>query len=266
MLNQKLQVIDKNGERVLLTAQLAEANGTDSKVISKNFTRNQNRYVEGKHYYALAGEEKRSFINHRQIDDSSKNAAVLYLWTEKGAWLHAKSLNTDQAWEAYEMLVDDYYTKAAVLQQWQMPQTYSEALRALAASVEETERLAAEVATKDEKIRIDAPKIRFYDHYMDSDDTMTFTNVGKMLSKTHATSISPQRLKKFLQEQEVLSKNKCDGIYPPRKGYEDYFKTVLYTKSDHRGIVIASTLNLKITPQGVDFIVSLYERTMAVPV
>jgi len=33
----------------------------------------------------------------------------LYLWTEKGAWLHAKSLNTDQAWDAYEALVDDYY-------------------------------------------------------------------------------------------------------------------------------------------------------------
>ena len=27
----------------------------------------------------------------------------------KGAWLHAKSLNTDQAWDAYEMLVDEYY-------------------------------------------------------------------------------------------------------------------------------------------------------------
>ncbi|WP_207642469.1 hypothetical protein [Desulfosporosinus sp. I2] len=29
--------------------------------------------------------------------------------TITGAWLHAKSLNTDRAWKAYETLVDDYY-------------------------------------------------------------------------------------------------------------------------------------------------------------
>ena len=34
---------------------------------------------------------------------------TLYLWTEKGALLHAKSLNTDKAWEAYEFLVDTYF-------------------------------------------------------------------------------------------------------------------------------------------------------------
>ena len=32
-----------------------------------------------------------------------------YLWTEKGALLHAKSLNTDKAWEVYDYLVDFYF-------------------------------------------------------------------------------------------------------------------------------------------------------------
>ena len=35
-----------------------------------------------------------------------KRTSHLYLWTEKGALLHAKSLNTDKAWEVYDYLVD----------------------------------------------------------------------------------------------------------------------------------------------------------------
>ncbi|MDU5946766.1 MAG: ORF6C domain-containing protein [Paenibacillus macerans] len=105
----KLQVIDHEGQRVLTTAQLAEAFGTEAKIISKNFERNESRYTEGKHFYSLKGEELKSFKASRQNDDNLKFAPVIYLWTEKGAWMHAKSLNTDQAWEAYEMLVDDYY-------------------------------------------------------------------------------------------------------------------------------------------------------------
>lgn len=40
---------------------------------------------------------------------SLKYAKSLYLWTEKGALLHAKSLNTDKAWEVYDYLVDFYF-------------------------------------------------------------------------------------------------------------------------------------------------------------
>lgn len=36
---------------------------------------------------------------------------------KKGAWLHAKSLNTDKAWDAYELLVDEYYRLAEEVKQ-----------------------------------------------------------------------------------------------------------------------------------------------------
>ncbi|PEJ49785.1 hypothetical protein CN692_22975 [Bacillus sp. AFS002410] len=104
-----LQVINQNGVRVLTTQQLAGVYGTDTKIINRNFQRNSDRYVQGKHYISLSGEELRHFKGSRQIDDNLKFASILYLWTEKGAWLHAKSLNTDEAWNAYEMLVDEYY-------------------------------------------------------------------------------------------------------------------------------------------------------------
>ncbi len=106
----KLSVIEQNGQRVLTTTQLAESFGTDNGILNRNFQRNSERYTPGKHYLALSGEELRQFKGSRQFDASLKYTSVLYLWTEKGAWLHAKSLNTDQAWDAYEMLIDEYYT------------------------------------------------------------------------------------------------------------------------------------------------------------
>lgn len=57
--------------------------------------------TEGKHFYCLTGEELKAF---REIHELPKNLNTLYLWTEKGALLHAKSLNTDKAWEVYDFL------------------------------------------------------------------------------------------------------------------------------------------------------------------
>lgn len=105
----QLQVIVHRQARVLTTGQLAESYGTDTKHINDNFQNNASRYKEGKHFFELKGEELKAFKASTKISGNLKYAPVLYLWTEKGAWLHAKSLNTDEAWDAYEMLVDEYY-------------------------------------------------------------------------------------------------------------------------------------------------------------
>lgn len=121
----ELKITEFNKIRVLTTQQIAEAYGTDSKVISNNFNRNKERYVDGKHFVCLKGEEKRIFVDHHQIDDASKKANKLYLWTEKGAFLHAKSLNTDEAWAVYENLVDTYFNRKkplTALEQLQLTQ------------------------------------------------------------------------------------------------------------------------------------------------
>lgn len=103
-----LQVVEYQGDRVLATGQLAESFGTEDERINRNFNRNQDRYKDAKHYFILQGNELKEFRATGQFD-LLLNINKLYLWTEKGAWLHAKSLNTDKAWDAYEMLVDDYY-------------------------------------------------------------------------------------------------------------------------------------------------------------
>jgi|GEM_PF-2464384 len=104
-----LKPLEYSRQRILTTQQLADGYETDPQIITNNFNRNKERYALGKHYYRLDGEEKRAFLNLTQFDLGSKNAKYLYLWTERGALLHAKSLNTDRAWEMYDHLVETYF-------------------------------------------------------------------------------------------------------------------------------------------------------------
>jgi hypothetical protein len=106
----QLQIIVHSNRRVLTTAQIAESYGADEKRISENYSRNKDRYVEGKHFVLLQGDELRMFKREFANCGIAQNVNKYYLWTEKGAWLHAKSLNTDKAWDAYETLVDEYYS------------------------------------------------------------------------------------------------------------------------------------------------------------
>ena len=101
------KMIEQDGQRVLTTAQLAEAYGTSTQRISHNFSQNKKRYVEGKHFYYLTGESLKEFAMSNF--DTANKGGKMYLWTERGALLHAKSLNTDKAWEVYDFLVEHYF-------------------------------------------------------------------------------------------------------------------------------------------------------------
>ena len=104
-----LKITEYHGIRVLTSAQVAQMYETDTKTISYNFSYNKKKYTEGKHYIKLEGNELKQFKASREIPDCHKFSAHLYLWTEKGALLLAKSINTDKAWKSYEYLVDFYF-------------------------------------------------------------------------------------------------------------------------------------------------------------
>lgn len=105
-----LQVIEVKGKRVLTTEQIAQRYEVEEWQIRQNYKNNKPRYIVGKHYIPLEGAELKEFKN--KVENFylvGKTAKTLYLWTEKGALLHAKSINTDKAWEVYEYLVDYYF-------------------------------------------------------------------------------------------------------------------------------------------------------------
>lgn len=92
------QTLEFEGIRVLTTSQIARAYETKEIQIHQNFKNNRVRFVDGKHYISLSGDDLKAFKNHlEKIEVVKSRTSHLYLWTEKGALLHAKSLNTDKA-------------------------------------------------------------------------------------------------------------------------------------------------------------------------
>ena len=104
-----IQVIERQGVRLITTATLAEQYGTDTNTLTQNFKRNKERYEEGRHYICLKGDDLRTFKSEMTNCHFAKNLNILYLWTERGCLLHAKSLNTDTAWRVYDELVETYF-------------------------------------------------------------------------------------------------------------------------------------------------------------
>ena len=108
-MNELIPMEFKN-QRIMTTKTLAEQFGTEENNIKNNFNNNKNRFKEGKHYFKLQGQELKDFkrlVN--DIDEALKFAPVLYLWTDRGAARHAKILDTDEAWDVYERLEENYF-------------------------------------------------------------------------------------------------------------------------------------------------------------
>lgn len=97
-------------QKVITTESLAVGYGADAKNIQDNFSNNKDRFVEGKHYFKLEGEELQSFKSYPDnFGLVNKFARHVYLWTERGASRHAKMLETDQAWDYFELLEETYF-------------------------------------------------------------------------------------------------------------------------------------------------------------
>lgn len=106
----ELQIIEHEGIRVLTTRQLAEVYETSTENIKQNFKRNKGRFIEGRDYYLLKGEQLKEFlqVTNSHLQNQSKIRSM-YLWTERGANRHSKILDTDQAWKQFDILEETYF-------------------------------------------------------------------------------------------------------------------------------------------------------------
>ena len=110
----ELTVWEHNSIRVMTTEQLAEAYGCAPKQIQQNFNNNRVRFIAGKHFFVLEGQDLQTFrlqVENIELQISPKTRH-LYLWTERGAARHSKMLGTERAWDVFEQLEDSYFKVA----------------------------------------------------------------------------------------------------------------------------------------------------------
>jgi hypothetical protein len=189
--------IEHQNQRVLTTQQLAEVFGTDSENINKNFSRNKDRFIEGRDYYFLQGEELQGF--KRLLTNSPeplKFTSQLYLWTERGANRHSKILDTDQAWKQFDILEETYFR----VKTGQMQKTDSYMI------ADPIERAKAWINEQEEK------KLLQTENRLLSQQTLTWTNrkVLEALVKAYGASIKMPEVNGF---QEAWRDFKKELLY-----------------------------------------------------
>ncbi|WP_111860017.1 ORF6N domain-containing protein [Acinetobacter sp. CFCC 10889] len=122
----EVSIINFKSIPVVTNEMLANFYGTDASNIRKNYSNNKARFIEGKHFFKIVGQELKDFMTslktvtsdllvnnvHAQISSKTR---VLTLWTERGAARHAKMLDTDQAWDIFEQLEDCYFHRQEIL-------------------------------------------------------------------------------------------------------------------------------------------------------
>lgn len=254
----ELQIIEHKNVRVLTTQQLAESYGTTNKVISNNFNRNKERYLEGKHYYYLQGGEFNQFLQSSNVGTQISNMSrSTYLWTERGAFLHAKSLNTDQAWEVYDSLVEHYF-KSRDAKPQALPNNYKEALLQLVAQVEKNEKLQLENKMKDQQIAELKPRADYCDIILNNKGLSTINAIAKdygmsgasMNKKLHQLGVQYKQGNQWL----LYSKYQNNGLTQSQ--------TIDIMRHDGRPDV---TMHTKWTQKGRLFLYNLLKKNGILP-
>lgn len=109
---QNLTPIDYANQRVLTTAQVAEAYNCSPDNIRKNFSNARQQFIEGVHYFKLEGGALREFkdrVKSLPVAVVSPSTTCVYLWTKEGCVRHCKMLNTPNALEIWEELRRNYF-------------------------------------------------------------------------------------------------------------------------------------------------------------
>lgn len=117
--NTQVSIVSFKSVPVVTTTMLADFYGTQEVRIRQGHDRNKSRFIEGKHFFKIVGQELKDFVSSLKILANSpiisNKTRSLILWTERGAARHAKILDTDQAWDIFEQLEDCYFKRQEIL-------------------------------------------------------------------------------------------------------------------------------------------------------
>ena len=243
--NANVEIVEFNNERVLTTEQLAEVYECDTTNIKKNFNANKDRFIEGKHYFKLEGEDLRAFKNEvTESDLVGKNASVLYLWTRRGASRHCKMLGTDNAWEMFDCLEENYFNpKQDNLPSYQIADPIE---RAEAWIVEEKERQRLLTTTKQQEQVIGElkPKADYTDTILDNDSTVPITNIAKDYG------LSGQAMNDILHELGIIYKLNGQWLLYSKYQSKSYTHSKTIPIYNKYGELVRTKMNTEWTQKG----------------
>lgn len=109
---EKLKDIFFWDNKVLTTKQVAKTyNAKISEVLS--VLEDAEKAEEKTHYYYIKGDEWEWYVKSNGLKESTKRKKTQYLWTNRGALLIARKINTEDAWNGYDRLISGYFKESS---------------------------------------------------------------------------------------------------------------------------------------------------------
>lgn len=215
-----------NEEIVITTKMLAQVYECEDGNITWNFNHNKDKFIEGKHYYKVEGEELKNLrvcFSHLQISPKTR---TLYLWTKRGASRHCKMLGTDKAWEMFDTLEENYFNPKPQLTKHDQAilniiNSRTDLEKALA--IKDFEKVVTEPLQ--DEIKVLKPKAHYTDIILQNKGLIKVTSIAKDYG------MSAQEFNKLL----------CDFKIQYRLGNQWF----LYKKYQNKGYTHSETVNYK---------------------
>lgn len=218
-----------NEEVVITTKVLANVYECGEKQIKQNYNNNKDKFIEGKHYYKLEGENLRKFKQYCKVENFDfvkSNVNCIYLWTKRGASRHCKMLGTDKAWEMFDTLEESYFNPKPQLTKHDQAilniiNSRTDLEKALA--IKDFEKVVTEPLH--DEIKVLKPKAHYTDIILQNKGLIKVTSIAKDYG------MSAQEFNKLL----------CDFKIQYRLGNQWF----LYKKYQNKGYTHSETVNYK---------------------
>lgn len=180
---------------------IAEIHGTTTSEIRKAINRNVKRFKDGIDYIDL--KIVRNLVTDNLLEQLSYSkmqigkAEHIYILSERGYAKLIKIMDDDTSWDVHDKLVDNYFNMKEKLKTMTPQLTPKEKLQLAILNGDEVERLIALKEYEDvitapliEVIETQAPKVDFFDSFMNTSTTFNSTQVAKVFNIKSARKLN----------------------------------------------------------------------------
>lgn len=146
-----INIVEYLGKRVVTLDMIDKLHHRPDGTASRNFTKNKERFEDGKHFYLVDFSKNNDFRSFN-IEVPPRGLIVI---TERGYSMLVKSFNDDFAWDVQEQLSDSYFdtgkqmsTAEFILHQAQIAVDQERKIKAIEVRQDATDRHIIETNTK----------------------------------------------------------------------------------------------------------------------
>ena len=245
------------GKKSMLAKEIAEIHGRPTGKINELINKNKKRFLDGVDVIDLKGKFDILLKDNEIYTQNALNKSTnVYLVSERGYSKLLKILDDDFAWEQYDKLVDNYFNMREIINSNE--QLKAQLLLSIYKGGQEailSTRQLVDIEVKEstkpllDKIEVDKPKVNYYEDVLNTEGTMTTTQVAKGFNMT------AQKLNNYLHDKKVQFKR--SGMWMLYKEYDGQGYTDVKTSVIKKGLDNITTHSLVWTEKGRRFIYDL---------